>query len=192
VSSDGDEMKALVIDDCVDKMHKAVAHLQSEFAALRTGRASSGLVEKLRVDVYGSDVPLQQIAGFGVPEPRVLTISPYDKSTIKAIEKAIQQSDLGVNPSNDGQVIRLTFPELTEDRRKDLVKVARTRAEEGRVAVRNARRHARQELEQLEKDGELSKDDLERAEKDLEKRTHEVVAEIDELLKHKEGELLTV
>jgi ribosome recycling factor len=192
MSNDGDEMKVLVLDECNDKMQKAVAHLQSEFAALRTGRASSGLVEKLRVEAYGSEVPLQQIAGFGVPEPRVLTISPYDKGTIKAIEKAIQQSDLGVNPSNDGQVIRLTFPELTEDRRKDLVKVARTRAEEARVAVRNARRHARQELEHLEKDGELGKDDLDRTEKDLEKRTHEVVAEIDELLKHKEAELLTV
>src|SRR3954470_20817020 len=108
-------MTALVLDDGVDKMKKAVAHLQAEFAAVRTGRASSALVEKLRVEVYGSDVPLQQIAGFGVPEPRVLTISPYDKSTLKAIEEAIQQSDLGVNPSNDGQVIRLTFPELTED-----------------------------------------------------------------------------
>jgi ribosome recycling factor len=192
MSNDGDEMKVLVLDECNDKMQKAVAHLQSEFAALRTGRASSGLVEKLRVEAYGSEVPLQQIAGFGVPEPRVLTISPYDKGTIKAIEKAIQQSDLGVNPSNDGQVIRLTFPELTEDRRKDLVKVARTRAEEARVAVRNARRHARQELEHLEKDGELGKDDLDRTEKDLEKRTHEVVAEIDQLLKHKEDELLTV
>ena len=192
MSSDGEEMKALVLDECADKMSKAIGHLQSEFAAVRTGRASSGLVEKLKVDVYGSEVPLQQIAGFGVPEPRVLTISPYDKGTIKAIEKAIQQSDLGVNPSNDGQVIRLTFPELTEDRRKDLVKVVRTRAEEGRVAVRNARRHARHELEGLEKDGEISKDDLDRAEKDLEKRTHEVVAEIDEMLKHKETELLSI
>jgi ribosome recycling factor len=192
VSSDGDEMKALVLDDCADKMKKAVAHLQTEFGAVRTGRASSALVEKLRIEVYGSDVPLQQIAGFGVPEPRVLTIAPYDKSNLKAIEKAIQQSDLGVNPSNDGEIIRLTFPELTEERRKDFVKVVRNRAEEGRVAVRNARRHARQELEHLEKDGEISKDDLDRAEKDLEKRTHEVVAEIDELLKHKETELLTV
>jgi len=192
VSSDGDEMKALVLDDCADKMKKAVAHLQTEFATVRTGRASSALVEKLRVDVYGSEVPLQQIAGFGVPEPRVLTIAPYDKTSLKAIEKAIQQSDLGVNPSNDGEIIRLTFPELTEERRKDFVKVVRNRAEEARVAVRNARRHARQELEHLEKDGEISKDDLDRAEKDLEKRTHEVVAEIDELLKHKEQELLTV
>jgi ribosome recycling factor len=192
MSSDGDEMKALVIDECADKMRKAVTHLQTEFAALRTGRASSSVVEKLRVDAYGSDVPLQQLAGFGVPEPRVLTISPYDKGTIKAIEKAILQSDLGVNPSNDGQVIRLVFPELTEDRRKELVKVARNRAEEGRVAVRNARRHARHELEGLEKDGEISKDDLDRTEKDLEKRTHEVVAEIDELLRHKEQELLSI
>ena len=192
MSSDGDEMTALVLDDGVDKMKKAVAHLQAEFAAVRTGRASSALVEKLRVEVYGSDVPLQQIAGFGVPEPRVLTISPYDKSTLKAIEKAIQQSDLGVNPSNDGELIRLTFPELTEERRRDFVKVVRNRAEEGRVAVRNVRRQARQELEHLEKDGEISKDDLDRAEKDLEKRTHEVVAEIDELLKHKETELLEV
>ena len=192
MSNDGDEMKALVIDECADKMRKAVTHLQSEFAALRTGRASSSVVEKLRVDAYGSDVPLQQLAGFGVPEPRVLTISPYDKGTIKAIEKAILQSDLGVNPSNDGQVIRLVFPELTEDRRKELVKVARNRTEEGRVAVRNARRHARHELEGLEKDGEISKDDLDRTEKDLEKRTHEVVAEVDELLKHKEQELLSI
>jgi ribosome recycling factor len=192
VSSDGDEMKVLVMDECADKMQKAIAHLQQEFAAVRTGRASPGLVEKLRVEVYGSEVPLQQIAGFGVPEPRVLTISPYDKTTLKAIEKAIQQSDLGVNPSNDGQIIRLVFPELTEERRKDFVKVVRNRAEEGRVAVRNARRHARHELEQLQKDGEISEDDLDRAEKDLEKRTHEVVAEIDELLKHKEAELLTV
>jgi ribosome recycling factor len=192
MSNDGDEMKALVIDECADKMRKAVSHLQAEFAALRTGRASSSVVEKLRVDAYGSDVPLQQLAGFGVPEPRVLTISPYDKGTIKAIEKAILQSDLGVNPSNDGQVIRLVFPELTEDRRKELVKVARNRAEEGRVAVRNARRHARHELEGLEKDGEISKDDLDRTEKDLEKRTHEVVAEVDELLKHKEQELLSI
>ena len=192
MSDDGDEMKALVLDECADKMKKAVGHLQSEFASIRTGRASAALVEKLRVDAYGSDVPLQQLAGFGVPEPRVLTISPYDKGTIKAIEKAIQQSDLGVNPSNDGQVIRLTFPELTEDRRKEMVKVARNRAEEGRVAVRNARRHARHELEGLEKDGEISKDDLDRTEKDLEKRTHEVVAEIDEMLKHKETELLSI
>ena len=145
-----------------------------------------------RVDYYGSEVPLQQLAGFSVPEPRVLVISPYDKGALKSIEKAIQQSDLGVNPSNDGAIIRLTFPELTADRRKDLVKVVKARAEEGRVAVRNVRRHIRQELEALEKDGDLSQDELDRIEKDLEKLTHDVVAEIDTMLGHKEKELLEV
>jgi ribosome recycling factor len=192
MAGDGDQMRAMVMDDCADKMHKAVTHLQSEFGAVRTGRASSALVERLKVDYYGSEVPLQQLAGFGVPEPRVLTITPYDKSSIKAIEKAIQQSDLGVNPSNDGQLIRLVFPELTEERRKEYVKMVRHRAEEGRVAVRNVRRQARHDLEALQKDGEIGEDDLDRAEKELEKRTHEVVAEIDEMLKHKEAELLEV
>src|SRR4029077_12487182 len=138
-----------------DKMRKAVTHLQSEFAGVRTGRANSGLVEKLKVDYYDSDVPLQQRAGFGVPEPRVLTISPYDKSAIKAIEKALQASDLGINPSNDGVIIRLVFPELTEERRRHLVKSVRTGAEEGRGAVRNTRRQARHELEALEKDRDI-------------------------------------
>ena len=192
MSGDGDEMRDLVMDDCADKMRKAVTHLQTEFAAVRTGRASSGMVEKLKVDAYGSELPLQQIAGFGVPEPRVLTISPYDKTTIKAIEKAIQQSDLGINPSNDGEIIRLTFPELTEERRRDLVKIVRNRAEEARVAVRNVRRQSRHDLEALEKDHEIGKDDLDRSEKELEKRTHDVITEIDEMLKHKEAELLEV
>ncbi len=192
MSQDSDDMRELVMEDCADKMRRAVTHLQSEFAAVRTGRASSGMVEKLKVDAYGSEMTLQQIAGFGVPEPRVLTISPYDKSTIKAIEKAIQQSDLGINPSNDGEIIRLTFPELTEERRRDLVKIVRNRAEEARVAVRNVRRQSRHELEALEKDHEIGKDDLDRAEKELEKRTHDVIAEIDDMLKHKETELLEV
>jgi ribosome recycling factor len=178
------------VADAHDKMRKAILHLQDEFAAVRTGRASPALVEKLKVDYYGSEVPLQQLAGFSVPEPRVLVIAPYDKGAVKAIEKAIQTSDLGVNPSNDGTVIRLTFPELTSDRRKDLVKVVKTRAEEGRVAVRNVRRHARHELEALEREAELSKDELDRIEKELEKLTHDVVAEIDSMLGHKEKELL--
>jgi ribosome recycling factor len=180
------------VHDAKDKMHKAVVHLQEEFGAVRTGRASPALVEKLRVDYYGSEVPLQQLAGFSVPEARVLVIAPYDKGAVKAIEKAIQLSDLGVNPSNDGTVIRLKFPELTADRRKDLVKVVKARAEEGRVAVRNVRRHIRQELEALEKDGDLSQDELDRIEKELEKLTHDVVAEIDAMLTHKEKELLEV
>jgi len=192
MAGDGDEMRELVLEDCRDKMTRAVEHVRGDFATVRTGRASTGLVEKLKVEFYGVENTLQQLASFGVPEARVLTISPYDKQAIPAIEKAIQTSDLGVNPSNDGQIIRLTFPELTEERRREMVKVVRHKAEEGRVAVRNLRRQARHELEVLEKDGEIGQDDLDRAEKELEKRTHEVVAEIDELLKHKETELLQV
>jgi len=178
--------------ECRDKMHKAVTHLQEEFGGIRTGRATSALVEKMRVDYFGSEVPLQQLAGFSVPEPRMLVISPYDKGSIKAIEKAIMQSDLGITPGNDGQVIRLAFPPLTEERRKEMVKVVKHRAEEGRVAVRNIRRQARHDLEAFEKEGMLSKDDLERAEKDLEKVTHEYIGEIDTMLTHKEQELLEV
>src|SRR3954463_16320087 len=178
------------VDEAKDKMHKAVLHMQEEFAAIRTGRATPAIVEKLRVDYYGAETPLQQLASFSVPEPRVLVIAPYDKSSVKAIEKAIQASDLGVTPSNDGTVIRLTFPELTADRRKQLVKVVKARAEDGRIAVRNVRRHVRQELEQSEKDGDLSRDDLDRIEKDLEKLTHEVFDETDTTSGSKEKELL--
>jgi ribosome recycling factor len=192
MAGDGAEMRDMAIADCRDKMRKAIAHLQDEFGSVRTGRATPSLVEKLKVDYYGSEVPLQQLAGFSVPEPRVLVISPYDKTALGAVEKAIQQSDLGINPSNDGNVVRLNFPQLTEDRRKELVKVVKHRAEEGRVAVRNVRRQARHELEALEKDGDLSRDELDRAEKDLEKTTHDLVAEIDQMLHHKEEELLEV
>jgi ribosome recycling factor len=192
MSDSGDEMRTLVFDECRDKMRKAVAHLQEEFAGIRTGRATPGLVEKLKVDYYGTETPLQQLAGFSVPEPRMLVISPYDKGSMKAIEKAIQTSDVGINPSNDGHVVRLVFPALTADRRKELVKLVKQRAEEGRVAVRNVRRQARHDLEALEKDGDLSKNDLDRAEKDLEKLTHGVIDDIDEMLDHKEKELLDV
>lgn len=181
-----------ITTDCRKRMRKAVGHLQEEFGGIRTGRASPAQVEKIMVDYYGAMTPLQQLAGFSVPEPRVLVVQPYDKGAMKAIEKAIQQSDLGINPGNDGQVIRLTFPQLTEERRKDLVKVVKTRAEEGRVAVRNVRRDARKDLEGLEKQGDLSRDELERVEKDLEKAVHEVIAEIDEMVTHKERELLEV
>jgi ribosome recycling factor len=181
-----------VLAETTDKMGKAIGHTQSEFATVRTGRATPALVEKLKVDYYGTEVPLQQLAGFNVPEARLLVIQPYDKNAMKAIEKAIQGSDLGINPSNDGQVIRLTFPQLTEERRKDLVKVVRHKAEEGRVAVRNLRRAARHELEALERDGDISSDELDRAEKELEKVTHEYIAEIDRMLQHKEHELLEV
>lgn len=178
------------VDEAKDKMHKGVVHLQEEFSSIRTGRATPALVEKLKVDYYGSTVPLQQLAGFSVPEARVLVVAPYDKGSLKAIEKAIQSSDLGVNPSNDGAVIRLTFPELTTDRRKELVKVVKKQAEDARVGIRNVRRSIRQDVEHLERDGEISRDELDRIEKELEKLTHEVVAEIDAMLGHKEKELL--
>ncbi|MHB8671640.1 MAG: ribosome recycling factor [Acidimicrobiales bacterium] len=181
-----------VLLEATDKMAKATAHTQSDFGSVRTGRATPGLVERLRVDYYGTEVPLQQLAGFNVPEARLLVIAPYDKGSLKAIEKAIQNSDLGINPSNDGAVIRLAFPQLTEERRKELVKVVRHRAEEGKVAVRNVRRGARHELEALEKAGEISSDELERAEKELERLTHDHVAEIDRMLAQKEHELLEV
>lgn len=180
------------VEACKERMVKAIAHLREEFGAVRTGRASSAVVERIRVDYYGSDTPLQQLAGFSVPEPRVLVISPYDKGAMKAIEKAIQTSDLGVTPSNDGQVIRITFPMLTEERRKELVKVVKQRAEDGRVAIRNARRQTRQELEAAQKEGAISEDELERINKELEKLTHETIAEIDQLLGRKEQELIEV
>jgi ribosome recycling factor len=185
-----DELVQAVLEDTAEKMDKAVSHAQAEFASIRTGRAAPAFVEKLIVDYYGSEVPLQQLAGFSVPEARMLVIQPYDAGSIKAIEKAIQHSDLGLNPSNDGKVIRLSFPPLTADRRKEYVRMVKHMAEEGRVAVRNVRRSARHDLEGLEKDGELSSDELERVEKDLDKLTATHVAAIDTALEHKEHELL--
>jgi len=181
-----------ILSDTKEKMRKAVEHTHAEFGGVRTGRASPAFVEKMAVDYYGTEVPLQQIAGFTVPEARMLVIQPYDKGAIKAIEKAIQHSDLGVNPSNDGSVIRLTFPPLTAERRKDYVKMVKHMAEEGRVAVRNVRRQARHDLELLEKDGDISSDELDRAEKELEKLTHAQIADIDTALEHKEKELTEV
>ena len=188
MASDPDE----VLLESTEKMEKAVGHVQADFASVRTGRASPALVERIKVDYYGTDVPLQQLAGFNVPEARLLVIQPYDKNALKAIERAIQNSDLGINPNNDGQLIRLVFPQLTQERRKELVKVVKHKAEEGRVAVRNVRRTGRHELEALERDSEISSDELERAEKELEKVTHEYIAEIDRMLQHKEQELLEV
>jgi ribosome recycling factor len=181
-----------VLDDCREKMAKAVNHTQADFSTVRTGRAMPVLVEKLRVDYYGSEVPLQQLAGIQVPEARLLVITPYDKSSLKSIERAVQNSDLGINPSNDGTVLRLVFPQLTAERRKEMVKVVHHKAEEGRVAVRNVRRAARKDLEALEKDGDISSDELDRAEKELEHITHDFVAEVDRMLQHKEQELLSV
>lgn len=184
------EMADVVLTEADDRMKKAVAHARTEFASIRTGRAAPALVEKLPVEYFGSEVPLQQIAGFQVPEARQLLITPYDKSAIGAIEKALQYSDLGLNPSNDGVSIRLTFPPLTQERRKELVKVVKGMAEDGKIALRGHRRSARQDLEALEKDGDLSKDELERAEKELDKLIHAHEADISEALAAKEKELL--
>ncbi|CAB4644375.1 MAG: ribosome recycling factor [Actinobacteria bacterium] len=178
--------------EAMDKMAKALEHVQGQFLGVRTGRANSSLVDKLPVDYYGSVVPLQQLATFQVPEARMLIIKPHDRGAIGAIEKAIQGSDLGVTPGNDGVVIRLSFPMLTEERRKEYVKVVKNMAEDGRIALRNVRRDARKVLETSEKAGDISKDDLERAEKELEKMTHESVEQIDKAFTRKEQELLEV
>lgn len=184
------EMAELVLAETTEKMDRTVVHARADFASVRTGRATPALVEKLVVDYYGSEVPLQQIAGISVPEARQLLITPYDKGAMGAIERTIQLSDLGLNPSNDGVSIRLNFPPLTQERRKDLVKVVRQMAEESRIALRNLRRAARHELDGFEKDGEMSSDELQRAEKDLDKLIHDFEVEIDEALAAKERELL--
>jgi ribosome recycling factor len=186
------ELVDLVMADTRERMARALEHVKAEFATVRTGRASSSLIEHLLVDYYGADTPLNQLANFSVPEPRLLVVSPFDKGAMAAIEKAIGNADLGLNPSNDGNVIRLTFPSLTEERRKAFVKLVRTKAEDGKVALRGVRRHARQELENLEKGEGLSSDDIEHLEKVLDKMTQEEVAIVDTLLAHKEQELLEV
>ncbi len=186
------EVVAMVLDDAREKMVKAIDHTSAELATIRTGRATPALVEKLKVEYYGTPTPLQQIAGISVPEPRLLVISPYDKTSMKAIEKAIQESDLGINPQNDGTVIRLAIPALTEERRRELAKQAKHKAEEGRIAVRNVRRQARHELEGFEKDGEVGTDEVERAERDLDKLTADHVGRIDDMLHHKEADLMQV
>ena len=186
------ELIDLILADAGDKMDKACAHARSEFATVRTGRASSALVERLSVDYYGSEVPMQQLASFSVPEAQQLLITPFDKGAIGAIEKAIHDANLGVSPSNDGVVLRLSFPPLTEERRKEFVRMVRAMAEDSRIAIRNARRGARQDLEQLDKDGDASKDEVARAEKELDGLTHQHEAVINDALAQKEQELLEV
>jgi ribosome recycling factor len=180
------------LKEAEQKMDKAVAVTREDFAAIRTGRAHPSMFHKINVDYYGSPTPLQQLASFTVPEARIIIISPFDQSAMSSIEKAIRDSDLGVNPTDDGKTIRVVLPELTEDRRKDYIKVAKHKAEEGRVSVRNIRRHAKQTLDKLEKDGEVGKDDVTGAEKRLDGLTKKHVDVIDDLLKHKEAELLEV
>lgn len=178
--------------EAIDKMERAVDHTQGQFSTVRTGRASPALVERMVVSYYGSDVPLQQLASFQVPEARQLIIKPHDRNTLAAIEKTIRDSDLGVSPSNDGVVIRINLPPLTEQRRKEYVKITKNMAEDGRVAVRNIRRDARKQMDAAEKASDISADELERAEKELEKITHEHVDMIDKALGRKEQELLEV
>lgn len=171
-------------------MASAVVHTQDEFATVRSGRANPALLHRITVDYYGVPTPLQQLASFGVPEPRLLVVQPYDRSSLASIEKAIKSSELGLNPANDGSVLRLVFPPLTEERRRELIRLVRHMAEDGRVAIRNVRRHTKEDLEALE--GEVSKDEIFRAEKELQELTDRHVARVDELLGHKEEELLEV
>jgi ribosome recycling factor len=180
------------LKDAGHKMEQALAHLRDQLSSIRTGRATPSALNRVVVEYYGTPVPLNQLSSINVPEPRLLVVQPFDKGAIGAIEKAIQSSDLGITPSNDGQVIRLAFPPLTEERRKDLVKQVHARAEEGRVAVRNVRRHAKEEMEKLKREGGISQDDLVRGEKELQKLTDRHVAEIDEIQGHKEQELMEV
>jgi ribosome recycling factor len=185
-----------MIDDTLleaeEKMEKAVAVAKEEFAGIRTGRAHPALFSKVTAAYYGTQTPLNQLASFHMPEPRMIVIQPFDKSSLGAIEKAIRNSDLGVNPSNDGAIIRVLFPELSEERRREYIKIAKHKAEDSRVSIRNIRRHAKDSLDKLVKGGDAGEDDGRRAERELDDLTHVYVSQVDELLRHKEAELLEV
>ena len=181
-----------VLLDAEEKMDKAISVAREDFSTIRTGRATSAMFNKVVVDYYGAMTPVNQLASIQIPEARSIIISPYDKSSMAAIEKALRESDLGVNPNNDGDIIRINLPQLTEERRKEYIKVAKNKAEEARVSVRNIRRHAKDALDKMQKDGEAGEDDVRRAEKHLDDVTHKHVEHIDEILKHKEAELLEV
>ncbi|HXL89631.1 MAG TPA: ribosome recycling factor [Streptosporangiaceae bacterium] len=185
-----------MIDDTLleaeEKMEKAVTVAKEEFGVIRTGRAHPGMFSKITVEYYGTQTPVNQLASFHVPEPRMIVLQPFDKGSLPAIERAIRNSDLGVNPANDGLIIRIVLPELTEERRREYIKTARNKAEEGRVAIRNIRRHAKDQLDKLSKGGDEGEDDVHRAERELDELTHTYVGQVDELLKHKENELLEV
>jgi ribosome recycling factor len=185
-----------VIDDTLleaeEKMERAVDFAKEDLATIRTGRANPGMFAKIMIDYYGTPTPLTQMASINIPEPRMVIIKPYDVSQLKAMEKAVRDSDLGVNPNNDGTLIRIVVPQMTEERRREMVKVARHKGEEGKVAVRNVRRKAKEELDRIVKDGESGEDEGRRAERELEDLTHKFVGHVDELLKHKEAELLEV
>lgn len=181
-----------ILLEAEEKMDKAVNVAKEDFATVRTGRATPAMFNKIVVDYYGTFTPVQQLASFQTPEARMILVSPYDKGASAAIEKAIRDSDLGVNPTTDGNVIRVVLPALTEERRKEYIKLAKTKAEDAKVTMRNIRRHANEQLAKLQKDGEAGEDDVRRAEKSLDDLTHKHVEHIDEILKHKEAELLEV
>jgi len=185
-----------MIDDTLfeaeEKMDKAVTVAKEEFAVIRTGRAHPAMFSKVTVDYYGTQTPVNQLASFHVPEPRMVIIQPFDKNSLAGIERAIRNSDLGVNPTSDGVLIRVVFPELTEERRREYVKTARSKAEDSRVSIRNIRRHAKDALDKMVKNSEAGEDEVRRAEGELQKITDQYVAKIDELLKHKESELLEI
>jgi ribosome recycling factor len=187
---------AAVIDDTLleaeEKMEKAVVVAKGEFGGIRTGRAHPAMFSKITAEYYGTQTPVNQLASFHMPEPRMVIVQPFDKSSMTAIEKAIRSSDLGVNPSNDGAIIRVIFPELSEERRREFIKIARHKAEDSRVSIRNIRRHAKDSIDKLVKNGDAGEDDGRRAERELDELTHGYVAQVDELLKHKEAELLEV
>jgi ribosome recycling factor len=185
-----------VIDDTLleaeEKMERAIEFAKEEFATIRTGRATPAMFAKIMIDYYGTPTPLPTLASIAVPEPRMALIKPYDTAQMHAMERAIRDSDLGVNPNNEGTQIRILLPQMTEERRREMIKVARHKGEEAKVAIRNVRRKAKEELERLVKDGESGEDDVRRAEKELEDVTHRYVAHVDEIVKHKEAELLEV
>jgi ribosome recycling factor len=185
-----------VIDESLleaeEKMEKAVVVAKEEFSGIRTGRAHPSMFNKITAEYYGTQTPVNQLASFHLPEPRMVVIQPYDKGSLGAIEKAIRNSDLGVNPTNDGVIIRVVFPELSEERRKEYIRVARHKAEDSRVSIRNIRRHAKDSIDKLVKNGDEGEDDGRRAERELDELTHEYIGQVDELLKHKEAELLEV
>jgi ribosome recycling factor len=191
-----DTQEQVVIEETLleaeEKMEKAVVVAKEDFAAIRTGRAHPAMFNKIVADYYGAPTPINQLASFSVPEPRMAVVTPFDKSALRNIEQAIRDSDLGVNPGNDGNIIRVVFPELTEERRRDYIKVAKHKAEEARVSIRSVRRKAKDAIDKLIKDGEVGEDEGRRAEKELDDLTAKYVAQVDELLKHKEAELLEV
>jgi ribosome recycling factor len=181
-----------ILFEAEEKMDGAVEHAKEEFAAIRTGRATPAMFSKIMVDYYGAPTPVTQMASVGVPEPRMVIVKPYDTTQLGPIERAIRDSDLGVNPNNEGTQLRIHLPQMTEERRREMIKVARSKAEEGRVSIRNVRRRAKEQIDKLVKDGETGEDDGRRAEKELDDVTHRYVSVVDELVKHKEAELLEV